>query len=322
MRHSPFFAVSLACLASMVAAHPAEAAGYPDRPVKIVVAIAPGGAVDTTARLIAASLTDKWGQPVVVENRAGADSTIGEEYVAHSRPDGYTIQVVDTSHSAIPAQNVQLNYDPIKDFAPITQLTIGAQILVINQKFTPVKSVKELIAYARARPGKLNYGSGGESTTPALAMKLINQRAGIDTVNVIYKGLAPATVALLAGEIHILFGSTTTVGEQIRSGQLQPLAVSGAVRLGSSPEIPTVAEAADLPGFDISTWQGVLAPVGVPQDILAKLHDDIVAVVNLPAPRKTMENQGYNVVGNTPAEFSQFIDRQVAISKELQKMLK
>ena len=290
---------------------PAAASGYPDRTVRIIAGVAPGGSLDTMARLIARKLAEKWGQPVIVENRAGADGTIGESVVVHAPPDGYTLNIVNNNHTVIPSQRA-LAYDPVKDFAPITLVEAHPDVLVVNPSVLPVNSLKEFIALANARPDRLNFGSGGQGTPPYLEMILLANRAHIRLVNVTYQGVAPAVVALLGGEVQVMFGSLTTTMEQVKAGKLRALGVTGSERSPLMPDVPTIAEAGDLPGFNEGTWEGMLAPAGTPADIVNKLHTDIVDVLNADDTRDIMKKQGFFPVTNTPAEFARFIDDDIA----------
>jgi tripartite-type tricarboxylate transporter receptor subunit TctC len=304
---------------SAVTLNPAAAA-YPERAVRLIVGFSAGGGTDFLARLIAAKLSEKWGQPVVVENREGADGTIAEEWVARAAPDGYTIGMVINTHTVTPLLR-KLTYDPIKSFESVTLLESHPDVLVINPAVLQVNSLRELIALAKAKPGELNFGSGGASTPPFLITQLLMSRTGMKMVNVTYKGTAPMIVAMLGGEIQVMFGSVETTSQQVKAGKLKALAVSSKARSVMLPDVPTVAEAAALPGFDEGTWEGIVVPAHTPQEIVDRLHADIVAVLKTPDVKERFASQGYAVIGSTPGEFTKFIADDIAKWSALLKTL-
>lgn len=296
-------------------------AAYPDRPVHLIVQFAPGGGNDRLARFLAQKLSEKWGQSVVVENREGANGIIAEDMTAHAPPDGYTVVLVGNSHTISPSQ-MKLNYDPIKDFAPITLLSENPDLLLVNPSFLKVNSTKEFIALAKSKPGKLNFGSPGTSSINYLQMAVFIDRADINLVNISYKaGGAAVITALLGGEVESYFGSISATGEYVKTGKFKALAVSGKRRDPSFPDVPTVAESADLPGFNETAWEGLLAPGGTPKEIVAKLHDDIVASMKMPDFQKFLVNGGWDAVGNTPEEFSSFIREDIVKWEKLLKKI-
>jgi tripartite-type tricarboxylate transporter receptor subunit TctC len=276
-----------------------------------VVPFPPGGPLDATGRLIAQHLTERWGQSVVVENKPGAGGNIGADFVAKSPPDGYTVVMGALStHAVNPSLYARMPYDAQKDFAPITLIAITPNVLVVNPDL-PVHSVKELFAYAKARPGKLSFGSGSIGSAGHLAGELFKVDAGIDMVHVPYKGAAPATQALLAGDTQLMFDNLANAMAQVKAGKLRALAVTTAERSKLAPELPTMVEAG-LPGFDISTWYGLFAPAGTPPDVVDKWNADVTAMLRTPDMRDRLLAQGAEPAPDTPAEFARFVAAEAA----------
>jgi tripartite-type tricarboxylate transporter receptor subunit TctC len=305
-------AVAAAALARDGYAQPAEATAqrYPARPIRIVSPFAAGGSTDILARLIGQKLTESWGEPVIVDNRAGAGGIIGSDLVAKAQPDGYTLLLTSTSAHAInPALHRTLPYDPLRDFAAVTQVATGHNILVVHPS-VQARSVQELIALAKSKPGTLTFSSGGNGTPAHIAGELFKSLAKVDMVHVPYKGGGPAAVALLAGEVSLSFGSVTTVLPQVRANRLKALAVTGAKRSSMVPELPTLAEAGVL-GYALNSWYGVLAPARTPRQIVAKLSAEIVRILNLADVRAKLLQEGVDPEGTTPQEFSAFIRAEV-----------
>ena len=308
-------AAALACVAVAVAAllpaGPAQAQAYPTRAVKMVVPFPPGGSLDIAGRLIAQKLTDAWGQPVVVENKPGAGGNIGADFVAKSPPDGYTILMGALStHAVNPSLYKSMPYDAAKDFAPITLIAITPNVLVVNAA-SPVTSAKEFIAYAKANPGKLSFGSGSNGSAGHLAGELFKVETGTDAVHIPFKGGAPATQALLAGDTQFMFDNLANAMAQVKAGKLRALAVTTANRSPLAPDLPTMAEAG-LPGFDISTWYGFFAPAGTPPAVVAKWSADVAKVLNAPDVRAKFVADGAEPTPNSPEQFAQFIAREQA----------
>jgi tripartite-type tricarboxylate transporter receptor subunit TctC len=289
----------------------AAAATFPERPVRIVVGFAPGGSIDTLARILAPRLAEKWGQAVVVENRTGADATIAAEFVARSTPDGHTILWTSTSHTIAPS-HFRLTYDPVRSFAPVALLTSAPDILVTNPSALPVNSVKELIALARAKPGQLNFGSGGPATASALMMAVFMSGTGIDMRNINYKGNGPALIALLAGEVHMGFVAPADVMEHITSGKVRAIAVSSKNRIPLVPNVPTVAEAAGLRDYDEGVWIGALAAAATPLDVVARLNGDITAILKSPDLEQIIAQRSWMRIASTPDEFARFLRHDLA----------
>ena len=287
-------------------------AAYPERPVRLIISLAPGGSVDTVARLIAARLSAKWGQPVVAENRPGADGTVAEQYTAAAAPDGYTLLFVSGEHDINPILDDKLPYDAVKSFTPIIRTTNTPVILVVDPTAVPVRTMAEFIDFARKNPGKLNYGHGGRGTPPNLVMLLLMKEAGIKVEPIQFKGMAPALVSLLGREIQMMWSTITVITPYVASGRLVPLAVSTGKRTHSLPDVPTAAEAANLPGFDVGSWTGIFAPAGTPDAIVAKVHDDVQTVLNTPEVRKILEDQDLEIIGGSSADFAGFITADMA----------
>ena len=289
----------------------AAAQTWPTRPVKLVVPFPPGGPLDTIGRAIAQKLTEAWGQSVIVENKPGAGGNIGADFVAKSAPDGYTVVMGALStHAVNPSLYAKMPYDAQKDFAPITLVAITPNVLVVNPSL-PVHSVKELIAYAKAHPGKLSFGSGSIGSAGHLAGELFKVDTGVDIVHVPYKGAAPAMQALLAGDTQLMFDNLASSLAQVKAGKLRALAVTTAQRSSFAPDLPTMAEAG-VPGFDISTWFGLLAPAGTPPFIIEKWNLRVREILSAPEMRDRLAAQGAQASPDTPEEFAQFIATEIA----------
>jgi tripartite-type tricarboxylate transporter receptor subunit TctC len=303
-------AVCALLAAGVFAVAAAGAQGFPDRPAKLVVPFPPGGPLDVTGRLIAQKLTEAWGQSVVVENKPGAGGNIGADLVAKSAPDGYTILLGALStHAVNPSLYAKMPYDAVKDFVPITLLATTPNVLVVNPSL-PVNSVQDLVAYAKAHPGKLSFGSGSNGSAGHLAGELFKVDTGTDIVHIPYKGGAPATQALLAGDVQFMFDNLANATAQVKAGKLKALAVTTAERSKLAPDLPTMAEAG-LPGFDISTWYGLLAPAGTPKDVIAKWNASVVKILNTPEVRDRLAAQGAEAAPTTPEQFAAFIQREI-----------
>jgi tripartite-type tricarboxylate transporter receptor subunit TctC len=280
-------------------------AAFPDKPVHFIVGFVPGGAPDLLARVIGLKLAQKWGQAVVVDNKPGADGSIGAEIVSRSAPDGYTLVFVNTAH-AISPNEYKLNYDPIKSFAPITIPAGGQDVLLVNSDLN-VKTIQDLIALANSEPGKLNFGTPGQGTLPYLEMAQLMSETHMDLVHIPYKGGAESMTALLGHEIQLMFNAITTTSQQIAAGSFRALAVVGKERSPMLPDVPTIVEATGLPGFETGAWYGVLAPAGTPPEIVKKLHDDIVEAIQSPDVQQKLLAAGFQIIGNTPEEFTQIL---------------
>jgi tripartite-type tricarboxylate transporter receptor subunit TctC len=304
-----FAAVAGACF-TLLPGTVAYAQNYPAKPVRMVVPFPPGGSLDIAGRLIAQKLTDAWGQPVVVENKPGAGGNIGADFVAKSPADGYTILLGALStHAVNPSLYAKMPYDAAKDFAPITLIAVTHNVLVVNAA-SPVNNVQEFIAYAKANPGKLAFGSGSNGSAGHLAGELFKVETGTDAVHIPFKGGAPATQALLAGDTQFMFDNLANAMAQVKAGKLKALAVTTAERSKLVPELPTMAEAG-LPGFDISTWYGFFAPAGTPPAIIAKWNAEVGRILNAPDVRAKLMADGAEPAPNTPEQFAQMIAREL-----------
>jgi len=294
--------------AALVASVTAVAQPYPARPVRVIVPLAPGGGSDYTARFIGARLSERLGQPVVVDNRPAASGIVGTDLVAKAAPDGYTLLLVFSTHAQSAQLFKKLPYDPIKDFAPITEVFATPLVLLVHPS-QPIKTIKELVAYAKEHPGKLNYGTSGPGSSPHLMTELLNSMAGIQMTHVPYKGVASVMTALLGGELQIAYSNPVTGAPLWKAGKLRPLGMSGLKRSEAFPEIPTIDETG-VPGYEALIWYGFMAPAKTPGAVVDRLHRDVVSVLKMPEVRQTLVAQGNDVVGNTPAEFAAFINKE------------
>ena len=302
---------ALALVALVLASEAVGQAAFPTHGARLVVPFPPGGPLDAVGRAIAQKLTEAWGQSVVVDNRPGAGGNIGADLVAKSAPDGYTIVMGALStHAVNPSLYPSMPYDAVKDFAPITLVAVTPNVLVVNPSL-PVNSVQELVAYAKARPGKLSFGSGSNGSAGHLAGELFKVDAGIDMVHIPFKGGAPATQALLAGDTQLMFDNLANAMPQVKAGKLRALAVTTAERSKLAPDLPTMAEAG-LKGFDISTWFGLLAPAGTPPDVIARWNADVTRILAAPDMRERLAAQGAESAPTTPAAFGAFIRAELA----------
>ena len=284
---------------------------YPDRPVRLVIPWPAGGGTDIVARIIVQRMSENMGQPFVVDNRAGASGIIGTDLTAKALADGYTLLMGNTATNATNASVYRkLPYDPLKDFSPISLCADSPYIMSVNPT-VPAKSVKEFIALATAKPGQLNFGSGGSGSAPHLAAALFNYLAGINVLHVPYKGGAAHTPALVAGEVQVTFTNPPEVMPFIKSGKLRALAVTSAKRSASMPEVPTVAEAG-VPGYEFTIWWGLLAPARTPQSIVQRLYAEAKKSVQAVDVKEKLNVQGVDGVGSSPDEFSALISREVS----------
>jgi tripartite-type tricarboxylate transporter receptor subunit TctC len=298
-------AIAALAAAALTGTQHAQAQNYPTKPVRLVVPSSPGGGTDITARILAPKLSELIGQQVVVENRPGAGTTIGNDHVAKAAPDGYTLLMGISTLAINAAVYKKLPYDAIRDLAPISQAVSVPNVLVVHPSL-PTQSVKDFIAFAKARPGKLPAGSAGVGTNPHLSLELFNTMAGIDLLHVPYKGSGQGLVGLLGGEVAVMFPSLPTVISQIRAGRLRALGVTTEQRSQVLPEVPSIAEAG-LPGYEATQWFGVLAPAGTPRPIIERLHKDVVAALRSPEVTKSLLNEGAEVVASNPEQFARYL---------------
>jgi tripartite-type tricarboxylate transporter receptor subunit TctC len=310
MKTPALLAWLLVCVCSNVVAQNRADSVYPSRPVRMVTAFAPGGSTgDTVARGVAKRLSDSWSQPVVVDPRPGAGQVIATELVAKAPPDGYTLLMVSASFSVNPSLHSKLPFDSIKDLTPVTLTAFIPYVLVVHPS-VPVRTFQELVAYAKSKPGELNYGAAG--TQNQLAIELLKLRTGINMVHVAYRGASLVITDLVGGQIQVALGTSLAVLPHVNSGRLRGLAVTSARRVSAVPDLPTIAESG-VPAFDVSAWNGVFVPAGVPAPIVAKLTADIAAAVRAPELRARLTAEGGDVVGNSSEEFARFIRNDIAM---------
>src|SRR4051812_36980594 len=288
----------------------AQTPAYPNKPIRIVIPYPPGGATDMVIRAVSGRLSERLGQPVVIDNRGGATGTIGSEAVAHAAPDGYTLLAhTNAGITILPHLNKKLPYDPIKDFAPITLAASSPYVLVVHPKL-PATTVAQFIALAKAKPGELNYASSGNGASTHLAGLLFCQMTGVKMVHIPYKGSGPATTELLAGQVQMRFSSIPPVLPHVRSGRLRALAVTSSKRFSLLPDVPTVADT--VPGFEVLSWYGVFAPTGTPAPVIKKLNADFAAALNSPDVKALLATDGSEVVASSPEYFSKVIKAEYA----------
>ena len=296
----------LHALALVFFASAAAAQSYPSKPIRFVVPYPPGGPLDTVARLLGQKVSESVKQPVVVDNKPGAGGNIGADTVAKSAPDGYTLLMgAVATHAINPTLYASIPYDPIKDFVPVTQLASTPNVLILNTS-VPASSVREFIAYAKANPGKLNFGSGSTGSAGHLAGELFKTMAGIDMTHVPYKGAAPAMQDLIGGRVQLMFDNFASANTQVKAGKVKALAVTTARRSSLAPDLPTVAESG-LAGFDINTWFGLFVPANTPREIVDRLHAEFTRALAMPDIREKIVNLGAEPVGNKPEEFAAYI---------------
>jgi len=287
-----------------------SAQSYPERPVRLVVPLSAGGSADIVGRLLAQKLSERLGQQFVIDNRPGAGSLIGTEIAARAPKDGYTLLLAGSSFTSTPSLHRKLPYDPVKDFAPITLASMAPGLLVVHPS-VPVRTVRELIDLARAKPGTINYATPGNGTSPHFAGALFNLMAKVDMVHVPFKGAGPAVAGVVGGQVQVSFASMLSAITQARQGRLRAIAVTGAKRSPAVPDLPTVAESG-LPGFESGSWQGFFAPSGTPAAIRSRLHREIAAIVHLPDIAAQLAKDGSEPIGSTSAEFSKFVTAELA----------
>ena len=290
-------------------AMPALAQKYPAKPVRMIVPYTPGGPTDILARAVGQSLTEVWGQPVIIENRPGASGNVGTAIAAKSPADGYTLGVVGISYSVAPALEAKLGYDPVRDLTPVVLLASVNNLFVVHPSL-PARSVKELIAFAKARPGEVSFASGGPGGAQHLAGELFNSMAGIKMTHIPYKGSAPGLTALIGGEVIVGFTDMLISLPHARSGKLRALAVTGAARSSLIPELPTVAEAG-LAGYAVTAWFGLLAPAATPTEIIAQLNGEIVKSLRTTQMKERLAALGADAAAGSPADFAAFLRNEM-----------
>jgi tripartite-type tricarboxylate transporter receptor subunit TctC len=305
-----FAGIAAAVATVLLTAAAAQAQNYPSKPIRIIVPFAPGGTSDILARAIGPHITTAWGQPVIVENRTGANGNVGADYVTKSAPDGYTMLLSDVGALAInPSVYANMPYDPVKDFAPVVMVSYSPHVLAVHPS-VPVNSVQELIAYAKANPGKMNFANSGTGGAPHLAGVEFAARTGVQWTYIPYKGGSAAVTDVIAGNANVLFNGMLATYPSVKGGRLKGLAVSGAARVPSAPELPTIAET--LPGFVTGSYQGLLAAAGTPRDIVAKLNGELTRILNTAEMKEFLAKQGTEVRTGTPEALGSFIATEKA----------
>ena len=295
----------------LLAATSALAQTYPTKPIRILIAQAPGSATDVISRVVGNRLSEALGQPVVIEAKPGAGGALGTEAAAHSAPDGYTLFMANNStHGSNPALYTKLPYDAVNDFAPISMVASVPYVLIVNPSM-PVSTVDQLIKLAKAQPGKINYASAGNGSTHQFCAELLKNMAGIDLVHVPYKGSPPGVTAVVAGEVGVMFANLTDIGGQLKGGKVKPLAVTSASRNPHLPETPTLAESG-LSGFEILSWFALVAPAGTPAPIIKQLNSEAVKVLARDDVKSTLGAQGLTVFSSTPEQVSAHIKTEIA----------
>ena len=303
------WAVAVAILLAGVTASPLSAQTYPNRPLRFIFPFPPGGPTDILGRIIGQKLAERLGQPVVPENKPGAGANIGLEIGAKAKPDGYTITLASPSLSISPTLYKKLNYDSVKDFAPISLVAEIPNVLLVPSS-SPIKSLKELIEYAKANPGKLNFGSGGIGTSNHLASELLKTLAQINIVHVPYKGSNQAMIGMMGGEVGMVVVGIPPSQGQIKAGKVRALAVLSEERLPAFPNIPTAKEAG-VDNFEVTTWYGILAPAGTPREIVTRLNGELVKIIAMPDTKEKMQNAGFEPLSSTPEKFAEFVKTEI-----------
>ena len=301
--------------AALAGAGPAAAQAYPSRPIRFLVPFGPGGGNDLLARMTAPKLAESMGQPVVVENKPGGSGVIATQFTQRAAPDGYTIVIGGTPLTVNQTLQKDIPYDVLKDFTPISVLVLQPNVLIVHPSM-PVHSVQDIIAMAKAQPGKLNYGTGSTGSAPHLAGELLKVMAGVDIVQIPYNGAAQAMNAVVGGQISMVFDQPATSLPQIQAGKVRPIAVTGSTRSPQLPNVPTIAESG-LPGYEVNSWFGVLGPPNLPKAIADRLSAEFAKAVNSPDVRERLQQQGFVVVGGTSEEMAAFLRRDVANFKRI-----
>jgi tripartite-type tricarboxylate transporter receptor subunit TctC len=310
-RGTPHTCIVLAIAASLFStAHDVAAQGaFPARAVRVIVPFPPGGGTDIISRTVAQKLNETWGQPVIIDNRGGANGIIGTDLGAKAKPDGYTLLVVIATHAINPSLYRKLPYDTATDFVPITLMAQYPFILTIHPS-VPARTVREFIALAKTKPGQLSYASSGNGSGPHLGFELFKSTAKIDVVHVPYKGAGPANLDLIAGQVQAMFNNFLAAMPQIKGGKLRVLAVTSDKRSAVMPELPTLAESG-LARFDVTGWYALLAPAGTPREIVSKVHGDVAGALRAPAVHSRLSNEGAEPVGSTPEQFAAFLRAEI-----------
>ncbi|WP_096695631.1 tripartite tricarboxylate transporter substrate binding protein [Polaromonas sp. AER18D-145] len=306
---NPIKLLTVALCACLSFAAAAQADNYPSRSIRIVVPFPPGGATDAAARLVATKMSEKWGQPVVIDNRAGAGGNVGSDIVAKSAPDGYTLVMgVTGSHAINISLYSKMPYDPVADFVAISQVAVVPNVVVVHPS-VPARTLAELVALAKREPGKLNYASLGNGTAAHLGMELLKSAAGIDITHVPYKGSAPAVTDLLAGQVQVMVDGLPSALQHVKAGKLRAIALTSLHRAPALPDLPTIAET--YPGFYADAWSGLFAPKGTPAAIVNQLSTEVQRILRLPDVREKLTALGAEPVGSTQTEFAAHVKREI-----------
>ena len=308
MKMQTISAMALAAVATAATAASAQDLSFPVRPIRVIVPFAPGGGLDISTRLIGQKLTEKWGQNIVVDSRPGAATIVGTEIAAKAAPDGHTLLMITTTFAINPGLYAKLPYDPVKDFAPVTQLNSQPNVIVVAPAFSG-KSVKDLIALAKARPGELTFASPGAGSAPHLSAEMFQRAGGVSMIHVPYKGIPAAVTDVIGGRVTMLFTTTISAAPHVNSGKLRALAITSAKRQPSMPDVPTVGET--LPGYRAEAFQGMVAPAGVPPAIVNKIAAEVARIVRLPDVAQRFQLDGAEPVGSTPQEFAAFLKTEM-----------
>ena len=304
-------AVAVAVAVTWPAVAVAQATRYPTKPIRVVVPLAPAGSTDIVARIVAQKLNEAWGQPVIVDNRPGAGTTIGSALVARAAPDGYTLLLTSASLATSVSLYRNLSFDPVKDLSPVGPVGQSFYVLAVHPSL-PVNSVQELVALAKAKPKQVLYSSAGAGTVTHLTVELFMSHVKIDMLHVPFKGGAPALVALLGGQVHAIFNPIAEILPQVRAGgKVRPLAVTSSKRVTELPDVPTLAESG-LPGFDVTTWSGIYVPAGTPRGIVNQLNAEVNRMVQQPEVRERILSIGLVPVGGTPAALGDYLKLEIA----------
>ena len=283
-------------------------ANYPSRPIRVIVPFAPGGGLDISTRLIGQKLTEMWRQNIVVDARPGAATIVGTEIAAKAVPDGYTLLMITTTFAINPGLYAKLPYDPVRDFTPVTQLNSQPNVIVVTPSFA-ARSVKDLIALAKSKPGELTFATPGAGSAPHLSAEMFQRAAGVSMIHVPYKGIPPAVTDVLGGRVTMLFTTTISAAPHIKAGKLRAVAITSAKRQASMPDVPTIGET--IPGYRAEAFQGMVAPAGVPAAIVGKLAAEVARIVKLPDVSQRFQLDGAEAVGSTPKEFAAFLKAEM-----------
>ena len=309
LTHPTVFVVVFAAVLALAAPVAAQPAAYPARPIRVIVPFPPGGATDIMARTIGQKLTQRWGQQTIIDNRPGAGGNIAADIAARAAPDGYTLFFAASAQLAVnPSLYSKVPYDAVRDFAPVILGGSVPNILVAHPSL-PARSLKELIALAKAKPGQLQYASPGSGSTAHLSAELLKLEAGIDLMHIPYKGAAPGVADVLGGQVPLMFVSMPSVVGHVKAGRLAGIGMTGSKRSDAAPDVPAFAET--LPRFESSAWYGIVAPASTPRDIVAKLNREIAAILKLPDVRDVLAAQGIEIIGGTPEEFGRYIKSEL-----------